>query len=100
VTDKDVKTIIMRRHGLSGEDADKVIDLVATETLERWLASQPLPPSPVERSHVMQTVEGVGDDTVVRTWVSVESMAYELAPKVTALVCGALSRAFQEDLSR
>ena len=96
MTDKDVKTIIMRRHGLSGEDADKVIDLVATETLERWLASQPLPPSPIERSHVMQTVEGVGEDTVVRTWVSVESMAYELAPKVTTLVCEALGKAFRE----
>ena len=96
MTDKDVRTIIMRRHGLSGEDADKVIDLVAAETMERWLASQPLPSSPVERSHVMQTVEGVGEDTVVRTWVSVESMAYELAPKVTALVCEALGRAFQE----
>lgn len=36
----DLRTVITRSYGVSGEDADKIIRLVAEETMARYLESQ------------------------------------------------------------
>ncbi len=85
----DLTTTIQRKYGLSAEDADKVIKLVAEETLKRYLLepqAAPPPPAP-EPSNPAPIVVNVYVDERVREGIVVDvakAMSAGLAPRDAA----------------
>lgn len=74
MTAADLTTTIQRKYGLSAEDSDRVIKLVAEETMQRYMASQadaPKPPVP-EPSNPAPIVVNVYVDERVREGIMVD----------------------------
>ena len=69
----DISTTIQRKFGLSAEDADRVIALVASVTMTRYLASQAdAPPPATEPSTPAPIVVNVYVDERVREGIMVD----------------------------
>ena len=100
MTNDELRTRITRAYGLSPEDADTVIDLVATETMTRYLQRPDVVPvqEHIANPTFMQTTIGTGDQAITRAWVSVEAIAEQVAPQVTEMVAKALTEAAERRL--
>ena len=95
MTTDELRTRVMRTSGVSAEDADKLIDLIATETMALYLSRPDVVPlaDHVANPTFMQTTVGTGDQVITRTWINVDAIAGQVAPQVTEMVAKALADA-------
>ncbi len=81
----DLTTTIQRKFGLSSEDSDRVIKLVAEETIQRYMDAQSAAPPPVpEPSNPAPIVVNVYVDERVREGIVVDvakAMRAGLSPR-------------------